>query len=107
MMTHDCKVKKARFFDTSTDIRETFSFANPDQVLSAINLYAGHFYGSMLWDFSSDMCGQLFKCWITCVKLVWDVPRSTHTYLVDNLLATNHLSVKKQLLHQKSVEKQL
>ena len=32
------------------------------------------------------------------MKLVWDVPRSTHTYLVDNFLATNHLSVKNQLL---------
>ena len=32
------------------------------------------------------------------MKLVWDVPRSTHTYLVDNFLAINHISVKKQLL---------
>ena len=61
-MTHDCKVKKAQFMDTSTDIRETFSFANPDQVLSAINLYAGHFYDSMLCDFLNDLCGQLLLC---------------------------------------------
>ena len=32
------------------------------------------------------------------MKLVWDVPKSTHTYLVDNFFATNHLSVKNQLL---------
>ena len=52
----------------------------------------------MLWDLSSDMCGQVYRSWNTCVKLAWNCPRSTHTYLVDNLLATNHWSIKKQLL---------
>ena len=97
-MSYDCRVKRAKFIDTSTDIRETFAFAHPDQILSAINIYAGHLYGAMLWDFSSDICGQVFRSWNTCVKLAWNVPRSTHTYLVDNLLAVNHLSIKKQLL---------
>ena len=97
-MSYDCKVKKAEFIKTSTDIRETFSFGHPDQVLSAITLYACHFYGAMLWDLSSDICGQVYRSWNTCVKLVWDVPRSTHTYLVDNLLATNHTSIKKLIL---------
>ena len=31
--------------------------------------------------------GQVFNCWSACVKLAWGVPRATHTYLVDNLLA--------------------
>ena len=97
-MTYDCKIKKAEFINSSTDIRETFSFAHPDQILRATSLYAGHFYGSMLWDFTSEMCGQVFRSWNTCVKLAWDVPRSTHTYLVDQLLAVNHCSIKKQLL---------
>ena len=97
-MNYDCKVKRAQFISTAIDIRDTFSFAHPDQVLSAINVYAGHFYGSMLWDLSSDMCGQLLRSWNTCVKITWDVPRSTPTYLVDNLLAVNHWSIKKQLL---------
>ena len=97
-MVHDCKVKRAQFIDTSTDIRETFSFAHPDQVLSAVNLYAGHFYGGMLWDFTSNMCNQMFNSWNVCVKLAWNVPRSTHTYLVDNFLGINHLSIKRQLL---------
>ena len=94
----NCKVKRAMFIDTSTDIRETFSFAHPDQILSAVNLYAGHFYGGMLWDFGGNRFSQLCNSWNICVKLAWNVPRSTHTYLVDNLLGVNHLSVKRQLL---------
>ena len=97
-MDYDCKRKRAQFIDNSTDIRETFSFAHPDQVLTAINVYAGHFYGGMLWDFSSDACGQMFRSWNTCLKLAWNVPRSTHNFLVDNLLAVNHNSIEKQLL---------
>ena len=32
------------------------------------------------------MSGQYFRCWSTFVKLVYDVPRATYTYFVDNLL---------------------
>ena len=97
-MDFDCKVKRARLIDTSTDIREVFSFAHPDQILSATNVYASHFYGAMLWDFTSEICSQVFRSWNTCIKLAWNVPRSTHNYLVDNFLGINHLSIKKQLL---------
>ena len=40
----------------------------------------------------------MFNSWSTCAKLTWDVPRSTHTYLVDNLLAAQFYTVKKQLV---------
>ena len=97
-MDFDIKIKRAQFIDTSTNIRDVFSFANPDQVLRAISLYCGHCYGSMLWDLSSEMSGQFFRSWSTAVKLAWGVPRSTHTYLVNHLLAVNHSSFREQLL---------
>ena len=40
----------------------------------------------------------MFNSWSTCAKLTWDVPRSTHTYLVDNLLAAQFYTVKQQLV---------
>ena len=52
----------------------------------------------MLWDLSSDMAGMYFRSWNTCVKLAWNVSRSTHTYLVNHLLAVNHSSLREQLL---------
>ena len=52
----------------------------------------------MLWDLSSEMAGQFFRSWNTSVKLAWRVPRSTHTYLVNHLLAINHSSFREQLL---------
>jgi hypothetical protein len=42
----------------------------------------------------------VYRCWNTCVKLVWDVARSTHNYFVEHLLAKNWVSVRKRLLVQ-------
>ena len=41
---------------------------------------------------------QFFKAWNTCVKLVFDVPRSTFTYLVEGYLAKEHRSLRNQVL---------
>ena len=32
LMEHDCKCKRAKFIDSSTTVRETFSFAKKDQL---------------------------------------------------------------------------
>ena len=52
----------------------------------------------MLWELDGEMVGQYSRAWNTCVKLTYGVPRSTHTYLVENLLAKNFLPVKTELM---------
>ena len=86
------------FINNSTDIRDTFSFAKPDQILKATSLYCCHLYGAMLWDISGEMCGQFCRCWNTAVKLAWQVPWGTHTYLVNNVLGVQHTSIEEQIL---------
>ena len=97
-MEYDANVKRARFNAESVNIRETFSFAYPYQVLKAVSLYASHWYGSMLWDLFGFRANQVYRAWSTCVKLTWNVPRSTHSYIVDNLLAAPFYTVKQQLI---------
>ena len=97
-MNLDVKIKRASFIDKTTEIRETFSFADPVQVLDAINKYCGDHYGSMLWDLYSDAAGQYYRCWNTCAKLAWNVPRSTHTYFVTCQLAAEFVSIRTRLL---------
>ena len=99
-MNFDAKCKRAAFIDKSTDIRHMFSFAVPYQMLSAVNVYAAHFYGSMLWDLSSEAAWQVYRSWNTCVKLAWDIPRWTHNYLVDGLLAGDIPPVRQKILCQ-------
>ena len=44
------------------------------------------------------MASQYFSAWRTCVKLAWQVPRATHTFLVDHLLSGDLTSVKTDAL---------
>ena len=99
-MYMDTKMKRATFIKNSVNIREMFGFAMPTQVLNAVTVYSAHFYGSMLWDLYGDMAGQVFRSWNTTVKLVWNLPRSTHNYFVDHLLADSFPSVRKRTLSQ-------
>ena len=60
-------------------------------------MYACDAYGAMLYDLSSKTAESLFKAWSTCFRLVWDVPRTTHTYLVENVLADNFVPLRIQI----------
>ena len=81
------KIKRADFVRKSTEIREAFSFAQPNQILQAVWTYCCSLYGAMTWSLFNDKAMQVFNCWSTCAKLAWGVTRATHTYFVDNLLS--------------------
>ena len=93
-MEQDVKIKRAMFIDKTNDIRETFSFADPKQVMCAVVLYSCDHYGSMLWNLFSESTEKYFRCWNTCTKLAWRCPRRTHTYFVSNLLAQEYASTR-------------
>ena len=91
-------MKRAEFINKSTEIRETFSFANPVEVLRSVKVFAGDLYGSNLWQLGGSMAEQVYHAWNTCIKLAWQVPRGTHTYFVDRLLACGISHVKTDIL---------
>ena len=97
-MKQDMKIKRAGFIDRSTAVRETFSFADPAQVIRAVEIHCGDHYGSMTWDLYSEEAGKYYRCWNTCVKLAYNCPRSSHTYVVTGLLAAGLCSVRTQIL---------
>ena len=79
-------------------MRTMFSFSDPVQVLQVVRIYTGHQYGGMLWDLNIDNCGQYYRAWCTCVKLTFNVPRGTHTYLAENLLSSEFVPIKTKLM---------
>ena len=97
-MDHDVNVKRAEFINKSTEIRETFAFANPVEVLRAVKVFAGDMYGSNLWQLGSAMADQVYHAWNTCIKLAWHVPCGTHTYFVDRLLGCGISHVRTDIL---------
>ena len=97
-MEQDMKCKRAEFIDSSTGVREAFSFAQPNQILEAVRTYCSSLYGAMTWALFTDKAKQVFNTWSTCVKLAWGVPRATHSYLVDNLLSAGIPSLRLSIL---------
>ena len=97
-MEFDAKVKRARFIDDAAKIQETFGFANPPEILKAVQTYAGHWYGAMLSNLFGDGANKVFNSWSTAVKVAWKVSRATHRYIVDSVLAAEFYTVKQLLL---------
>ena len=101
-MEKDCQRARAKLIDKTVDIRKQLSFANPEQIMQAVQILCTDAYGSMLWDLSSTAAEQFFRSWNTCVKLVNGVPRSTFTYLVEGFFASGQHSLRNQVLSRYS-----
>ena len=98
-MSHDCDVKRAEFISRMVEIRQTFSFASPVEILAATNLYCSDYYGSLSgWDLEGEKAEAFFNSWTTNVKLAWNVPRGTRKYLVQQVLAPGLTSAKVEIL---------
>ena len=99
-MDNDCKRARSKFIARSSEIRDQLRFAQPLQVLKAIEIMCMDAYGSMLWDLGSNKAEQFFKSWNTCVKLVYNVPLNTYTYLVEGFLAEGMTTMRNKVLCQ-------
>ena len=97
-MEHSAWTTRAKFIDKSTSIRDMFHFARPAEVLAASVTYCCDFYGSNLWDLYGMRAEQVYKAWNTVVRLSWNLPRTTHTWLVDNLLCCGLASARERIL---------
>ena len=95
---HDAKVKRAEFIGKSVEVRETFQFASPVEVLQALKVYCSSFYGSMLWDLAGNGASQVFNAWNMAIKLTWDCPRETRNYLVQQVLSCGMTSARLDIM---------
>ena len=97
-MEQDTVMKRARFIQSSVEIRTLFSFAAPAEVLHALKVYSSSFYGSCLWDLGGMKAKQVYSAWNTTVKLVWYCPLWTRTFFLQQLLSCGQTSAKVDIL---------
>ena len=97
-MQRDATQKRAQFIDASVKIRESFSFAHPEEQLQAVEKYCTSVYGSNLYDFTSKEFGMICSAWKTNVKLAWGVHRGCRTYILQQVLAPNVIPLRVNLL---------
>ena len=97
-MEYDAEIKKSIFINQSVEIRETFYFASPNEVISALKVYCSSFYGCMQWNLGGAKALQVFNAWNTAVRLIWRVPRATRTFLLQNVLVPGLTSARSDIL---------
>ena len=97
-MIGDCRQKRAQFIDSSVKVREAFHFAHPLEQILATEKYCCSFYGSNLWDLTSDEAKMVFSAWRTGHKLAWYVHHGCRTYLVQTVLAPHVTSLRVNIL---------
>ena len=68
-MDRDAKQKRAESIGRSVEIKETFKFASPVEILHAMKVNCSSFYGCMLWELTVEGAGQVFSAWNTAIKL--------------------------------------
>ena len=91
-MEHDAVIKRAKFINSSTEIREVFKFAAPAEVIKAMKIYNNSFYGSCLWDLVEEKAKQVYTAWNTSVKLVWSSLQWIRTYFLQEMLSCGQTS---------------
>ena len=53
-MEEDMRCKRGAFISKSTEVSESFDFAQPNQILQAVRTYCFDLYGAMTWSLCSD-----------------------------------------------------
>ena len=97
-MDHDARIKRARFIASSSEIRAIFRSAAPLEIIKALKLYCGAFYGSSLWDLGGEAAQKVYSSWDTAVKLLWGCPQWTRTYFLQKILYCGQTSARVEIL---------
>ena len=60
-------------------------------ILKLYNIYCCSFYGSCIWDLSSQFVSKLYTAWNTAIRILYDVPRDTNRYLIESISQCLHV----------------
>ena len=90
-MKSDIKMKRADYINKNNEIMQEFNFSHPKSKIKINNIYNSHLTGSCLWDLYSKEAVMLEKTWNVSMRLMLDIPKETHRYLIEPLSETTHL----------------
>ena len=91
----DTKVKLAKYVDRCNSLNQEFHYAHPFTKVKLNNIYNSHYTGSQLWDLGSREMEKLVSTYNKSVKIMFNLPWSTHRYFIEPLSQEPH--VLKQL----------
>ena len=87
----DVREKRARYIGKNNEICQEFYFAHPSTKFKINSIWNSHWSGSVLWDLFSPESEQVFGTYNQSVKIMWDLPRSSHRFLTEPVTGAPHL----------------
>ena len=93
-------VKRGQFIQKCCELQQEFFYAHPRTKVLINGIYNCHFTGSPLWDLFGNEVGQLEKTWNTTIRRMFNLPFTTHRYLIEPVSGTRHL---KRILLQRFI----
>ena len=92
-LDHDTNNKRRKFIGKCHSLRQEFGFLKLDIFLKIVNIYATSFYGSNVWSLSSLGSEKLYVSWNRMIRNIWNVPNTTHRYLIEIISNSNHIKL--------------
>ena len=89
-MEIDCAVKRGKFIGKVNSLLQEFHYVDPSVKIKIYNIFATSFYGSGLWDIFSKDVDRIFKFWNVSVRIAFDIPCTSHRYLMEPLSKSPH-----------------
>ena len=89
-MSQDLREKRATFIDRCMELNQEFFMYPPEVKVKMCNIYNSHFTGSPLWDFDSPYFSQLCNSWNVNMRIMYEIPRNTHCWMVEELSDCKH-----------------
>ena len=90
-MHHDMLRKRGEFIGKLHAMRQEFGNTDPLVYMKLVRTYLTSFYGSNLWDLFDTNIQHLYATWNIMVRMLFDLPRQTHCYLIKPISACGHL----------------
>ena len=94
----DCSITRAQYIGQCNEIMNMFKFADPMQILTAVQTFCCAWYGSCLWNLYGEGAGKVFRSWNTTVKIAYDLPRQCRTFIVDHYLANPLQHIREMII---------
>ena len=90
-MRQDVREKRARYINKNNEICQEFYFAHPRTKLEINEIWNCHFSGSVTWDLFSHESVLVENTYNTSVRVMFNLPREAHKYLVEPMTGKPHL----------------
>ena len=103
----DIKIKTGIYIQKVVQINQEFHFAHPSTKIHLNKIYNGHFTGLKIWELGSREAEKLESAYNRSVKIMFNLPFSTHRYLIEPMTNMQHpkkILMKRYLSFIKSIE---